>query len=244
MSHGSRDYDVVLYGAGGFTGRQTVVYFAAHAPADLRWAIAGPRRQTLEAARDHARAALGDADLIVAPSQDQAAVDAIVARSRIVLEHRRPIRAVRHADRGCMRALPHSLRGHHRRDAVDARHGRAVSRACGGQRHPHHSGLRVRLGSLGPRRAADVAAHPRDDPSCVRGSPRLLPVQRRPQRRHGRITLEHAEESEPPVRQGGFQAARRAHPADQAASVRCRIRRVDRSVRDGAHQYARRARAA
>ena len=85
MSHGSRDYDVVLYGAGGFTGRQTVAYFAAHAPADLRWAIAGPRRQTLEAARDHARAALGDADLIVAPSQDHAAVDAIVARSRIVL---------------------------------------------------------------------------------------------------------------------------------------------------------------
>jgi short subunit dehydrogenase-like uncharacterized protein len=85
MSHGSRDYDVVLYGAGGFTGRQTVAYFAAHAPADLRWAIAGPRRQTLEAARDHARAALGGGDLIVAPSQDHAAVDAIVARARIVL---------------------------------------------------------------------------------------------------------------------------------------------------------------
>ena len=85
MSHGSRDYDIVLYGAGGFTGRQTVAYFAAHAPANLRWAIAGPRRATLDAARDQARAALGDADLIVAPSQDQAAVDAVVARSRIVL---------------------------------------------------------------------------------------------------------------------------------------------------------------
>ena len=80
-----RDYDVLLYGAGGFTGRQTVAYFTAHAPAGLRWAIAGPRRQTLEAARAAASARLRDSDLIVAPSQDHAAVDAIVSRSRIVL---------------------------------------------------------------------------------------------------------------------------------------------------------------
>jgi short subunit dehydrogenase-like uncharacterized protein len=81
----TRDYDVLLYGAGGFTGRQTVAYFASHAPAGLRWAIAGPRRHTLEAAREAAGARLSDTDLIVAPSQDQAAVDAVVARSRIVL---------------------------------------------------------------------------------------------------------------------------------------------------------------
>jgi short subunit dehydrogenase-like uncharacterized protein len=81
----SRDYDVLLYGAGGFTGRQTVAYFATHAPPELRWAIAGPRRHTLEAAREAAAARLRDTDLMVAPSQDQAAVDNAVARSRIVL---------------------------------------------------------------------------------------------------------------------------------------------------------------
>jgi short subunit dehydrogenase-like uncharacterized protein len=81
----TRDYDVLLYGAGGFTGRQTVAYFAAHAPAGLRWAMAGPRRHTLEAARDEAGIRPGDRDLIVAPSQDQAAVDGAVARARIVL---------------------------------------------------------------------------------------------------------------------------------------------------------------
>jgi short subunit dehydrogenase-like uncharacterized protein len=80
-----RAYDVLLYGAGGFTGRQTVAYFAAQAPARLRWAIAGPRRHTLEAARDQAGARLADHDLIVAPSEDQAAVDAAVARSHCVL---------------------------------------------------------------------------------------------------------------------------------------------------------------
>jgi short subunit dehydrogenase-like uncharacterized protein len=35
------DFDVVLYGPGGFTGRQTVRYFLQYAPAKLRWAIAG-----------------------------------------------------------------------------------------------------------------------------------------------------------------------------------------------------------
>lgn len=80
-----RDFDVLLYGAGGFTGRQTVAYFTTHAPAGLRWAIAGPRQETLDAARHAARAPLSDRDVFVAPSQDQAAVDAIVARSRIVL---------------------------------------------------------------------------------------------------------------------------------------------------------------
>jgi short subunit dehydrogenase-like uncharacterized protein len=80
-----RDYDVLLYGAGGFTGRQTVAYFAAHAPPGLRWAIAGHRRSTLEAARQAAAAPLRDADLIVAASQDQAAVDAAVSRTRVVL---------------------------------------------------------------------------------------------------------------------------------------------------------------
>lgn len=80
-----RDYHVLLYGAGGFTGRQTVAYFAAHAPRHLRWAIAGPRRHTLEAAREAAGAFLRDQDLIVAPSEDQAAVDAVVSRASVVL---------------------------------------------------------------------------------------------------------------------------------------------------------------
>jgi short subunit dehydrogenase-like uncharacterized protein len=86
VSHqADRDYDIILYGAGGFTGRQTVAYFGAHAPAGLRWAIAGPRRHTLEAARDAAGIRSSDTDLLVAPSQDQAALDAVVARTRIIL---------------------------------------------------------------------------------------------------------------------------------------------------------------
>lgn len=44
-----REYDVVLYGASGFTGKQTVQYFAKHAhPSQVRWAIAGRNQQKLE----------------------------------------------------------------------------------------------------------------------------------------------------------------------------------------------------
>jgi short subunit dehydrogenase-like uncharacterized protein len=45
----SRAYDVVLLGASGFTGALTAEYLAEHAPADLRWAVAGRNQQKLEA---------------------------------------------------------------------------------------------------------------------------------------------------------------------------------------------------
>ncbi|MGZ0237094.1 saccharopine dehydrogenase, partial [Streptomyces sp. CPS1] len=36
-----RPYDLVLYGATGFVGTLTARYLAAHAPKELRWAVAG-----------------------------------------------------------------------------------------------------------------------------------------------------------------------------------------------------------
>lgn len=80
-----RDYDVVLYGASGFTGRQTVAYFAKHAPPGVRWAIAGRDRRKLEAVRSQVGAPAQNEDVLAADSRDQAAVDAVVSRTRIVL---------------------------------------------------------------------------------------------------------------------------------------------------------------
>ena len=73
-----REFDVVLYGATGFTGRQAVKYFSQHAPADVRWAVA---------ARDLAklRALEAGVPAIVADSADRASIDAFVRRTRIVL---------------------------------------------------------------------------------------------------------------------------------------------------------------
>ncbi|MBD2102400.1 trans-acting enoyl reductase family protein [Leptolyngbya sp. FACHB-261] len=78
-----RPYDVVLYGASGFVGKQTVQYFAHHTSSkEVRWAIAGRNRQKLEAVRDEVGAAV---DVLVADSQDQQAIDQIVSQTRVLL---------------------------------------------------------------------------------------------------------------------------------------------------------------
>jgi len=81
----AREYDVVLYGATGFTGRQTVEYFARLAPPGLRWAIAGRRRERLESVRAQAGGPPAARDVLVADSRDRSAIDAMVSRTRVVL---------------------------------------------------------------------------------------------------------------------------------------------------------------
>ena len=46
-----REYDVVVFGATGFTGALTAEYLAHRAPATTRWALAGRNRDKLEAVR-------------------------------------------------------------------------------------------------------------------------------------------------------------------------------------------------
>ncbi|MDX2097585.1 MAG: saccharopine dehydrogenase NADP-binding domain-containing protein [Leptolyngbyaceae cyanobacterium bins.59] len=78
-----RPYDVVLYGASGFVGQQTVQYFATHAsPEGVRWAIAGRNRQKLETVRSEIGVGV---EVLVADSQDQNAMDAIVSQTRVIL---------------------------------------------------------------------------------------------------------------------------------------------------------------
>jgi short subunit dehydrogenase-like uncharacterized protein len=74
-----RRYDVVLYGASGFVGRQTVAHFARHA-GGLRWALAGRNAGKLEQARGGA-----DAGVIVADAADDAALTALAAQTKVVL---------------------------------------------------------------------------------------------------------------------------------------------------------------
>jgi short subunit dehydrogenase-like uncharacterized protein len=44
-----REYDLVLYGATGYTGKYTAEWLQQNAPTDLKWAIAGRNAQKLEA---------------------------------------------------------------------------------------------------------------------------------------------------------------------------------------------------
>lgn len=80
-----RQYDVILYGASGFTGRQTVQYFARHAAGAVRWAIAGRNPQQLAAAKQQAGDAAADAEIIMADARDQKAIDAMVSKTRVLL---------------------------------------------------------------------------------------------------------------------------------------------------------------
>jgi len=75
-------YDVVLYGATGFTGSQTAEYFDDRVGNQLRWAIAGRNADKLAQLRTHLRSA---PDVLVADSDDNGAIDAMVAQTRVLL---------------------------------------------------------------------------------------------------------------------------------------------------------------
>lgn len=79
-----RPYDVVLYGATGFVGRQTVAHFAAHADG-VRWAIAGRSAEKLEQVRQACGPGAAGAGIIVADAADQKALDALAGQAVVVL---------------------------------------------------------------------------------------------------------------------------------------------------------------
>ncbi len=78
-----RDFDIVLFGATGFTGQLTADYLARNAPPGLRWALAGRNQTKLEAVRDK----LGQPDLplLVADAGDPASLSDVAGRTRVVI---------------------------------------------------------------------------------------------------------------------------------------------------------------
>jgi short subunit dehydrogenase-like uncharacterized protein len=79
-----RTHDVVLYGATGFVGRQTVRYFAEHA-GGLRWALGGRSAPKLAQVRKACGPGAAEAGIVVAASDDTAALDALAAQTAVVL---------------------------------------------------------------------------------------------------------------------------------------------------------------
>ncbi|MDT0203115.1 saccharopine dehydrogenase NADP-binding domain-containing protein [Nocardioides sp. AE5] len=83
-----RDYDIVLFGATGFTGGLTAKYLARHAPARLRWALAGRNRAKLEKVRTELAGIdprLEVMDLVVVDAADRDALAEVTARSRVAI---------------------------------------------------------------------------------------------------------------------------------------------------------------
>ncbi len=83
----SREFDIIVYGATGFTGRLVAEYFAAHyagrkdAP---KWAMAGRSEAKLADVRDLIGAP-ANTPLIVADASDPASLEAMAARTQVVL---------------------------------------------------------------------------------------------------------------------------------------------------------------
>ncbi|HWT93502.1 MAG TPA: saccharopine dehydrogenase NADP-binding domain-containing protein [Solirubrobacteraceae bacterium] len=77
-----RAYDIVLFGATGFTGKLTAKYLAEHAPQGLRWAIAGRSREKLERLREEL---VADAGIIIADVDDEDSLRGVAECARIVV---------------------------------------------------------------------------------------------------------------------------------------------------------------
>ena len=83
-----RKYDLVLFGATGFTGGLTAEYLAQHAPASTRWALAGRNRAKLEAVRTRLAAlnpACAGLSLIEADVGDADALRQLAQSTKVVL---------------------------------------------------------------------------------------------------------------------------------------------------------------
>jgi len=84
----ARDFDIVVFGATGFTGELTAAYLAEHAPTGCRWALAGRSTAKLEAVRDRLTAInpdLADLALMHADVSDPASLAAVAESTKVVI---------------------------------------------------------------------------------------------------------------------------------------------------------------
>ena len=79
----AREFDIIVYGATGFTGRLVAEYLAQHYP-DRKWAMAGRSLTKLQEVRDEIGAPV-DTPLITANADDSASLKAMTARATVVI---------------------------------------------------------------------------------------------------------------------------------------------------------------
>ena len=78
----AKQYDIILYGATGFTGTQAARYLERAEPDGLRWAIAGINEAKLA---KMAEALDGVSGVVVADSTDGTSIEAMVAQTRVLM---------------------------------------------------------------------------------------------------------------------------------------------------------------
>ncbi|KAI8925007.1 Saccharopine dehydrogenase-domain-containing protein [Entophlyctis helioformis] len=85
----SRPYDIVVWGATGFTGALVVEYLTNNAAANgIKFAVGGRNKAKLQQVLDRVAARTGiseSADIIIADSNDQDSLDKMVAQAKVVI---------------------------------------------------------------------------------------------------------------------------------------------------------------
>lgn len=149
-----RPFDLVLFGATGFTGGLTADYLAANIPTDARWALAGRSQAKLEAVRNRLAAiapAAANLDLLLADTTRPDSLRAVAESARVVittvgpyLEHGEPLVAACAAAgtdyldlTGEPEFIDRMYLGHH---ATAAETGARLVHACGFDSIPHDLG--------------------------------------------------------------------------------------------------------
>ncbi|MDP1827248.1 MAG: saccharopine dehydrogenase NADP-binding domain-containing protein [Archangium sp.] len=156
-----RTFDIVLFGATGFTGRLVAEYLANHAPSDVRIALAGRNTSKLEGIRaglpERARAW----PLVVADSADAASLEKLASQTKVVCttvgpyaKYGLPLVAA------CAKAGTHycDLTGEPQfmRDSIDLHHetakasGARIVHTCGFDSIPSDLGVLGLFEALGP----------------------------------------------------------------------------------------------
>ncbi|GCL63867.1 saccharopine dehydrogenase family protein [Pseudaquabacterium pictum] len=79
-----KEFDIVVHGATGFTGRLVIEYLLTRGDTGLRWAMGGRSIEKLAAVRDEVGAP-ASTPLVVTDSADPASLAALMARTRLVL---------------------------------------------------------------------------------------------------------------------------------------------------------------
>jgi short subunit dehydrogenase-like uncharacterized protein len=79
-----RPFDIVLFGATGFTGALTAEYLAAHGPSDLRWALAGRNMSKLETVRERLPGH-NELPLLKADITDADSIREVASSARVVI---------------------------------------------------------------------------------------------------------------------------------------------------------------
>jgi len=75
-------YDLVIFGATGFTGRLASLYVVKQYGQGIRWAVAGRSQAKLEKLRSECQ---GFPEIVVADTGDQGSLDAMVAQTKVVV---------------------------------------------------------------------------------------------------------------------------------------------------------------